>query len=114
ALEAGHRDGPLAPLVGAEHRRLELLLRGCLDVLEREVLLPADGPQPAPHLHGVGPRLRGVVEFAHLPVVPPEDGPVGPARPHLVPLPLGDGPGCRDDGTRDPWRWTTTLRDSDG
>ena len=27
-LQARHRDGPLAPLVGAEHRRLELLARG--------------------------------------------------------------------------------------
>ena len=50
ALEAGHRDGPLAPLVGAEHRRLELVLGGRLDLLERQALLPADGTQPGAHL----------------------------------------------------------------
>ena len=57
ALEPGHRDGPLAPLVGAEHRRLELLLRGRLDLLQRQPLLPPDGAQPLADLATVRGRV---------------------------------------------------------
>ena len=54
ALQAGHRDGPLAPLVGTEDRRLELQLGRRLDVLEREPLLATDGTQALADL----PRSR--------------------------------------------------------
>ena len=49
-LEPGHRDGPLAALVGAEHRRLELLRGGRLDLLQRQPLLPADARSRSPTL----------------------------------------------------------------
>ena len=45
AQQPRHRDRPLAPLVGAEHRRLELQVRARLDVVERQALLPADRPE---------------------------------------------------------------------
>ena len=47
-LEPGDRDGPLAPLVCTEHRRLELVARGGLDLLERQAHLATDGPEPLP------------------------------------------------------------------
>ncbi len=53
-LEAGDRDGPFAPLVGPEHRGLELLPGARFDLLERKPLLLANGAEPAPHLHRVG------------------------------------------------------------
>ena len=37
--QAGHGDGPLAPLVGTEDRRLELEGRACFDVVKRQALL---------------------------------------------------------------------------
>ena len=45
AEQARHRDRPLAPLVGAEHRGLELLVRARLHVVERQSLLAADRPE---------------------------------------------------------------------
>src|SRR5207248_9511939 len=42
AEQPGNRDGPLAALVGAENRSLELLVGPGLHVVEREALLPAD------------------------------------------------------------------------
>ena len=53
ALQPGHRDGPLAPLVGAQHRRLELLVRLGLDLLERQALLAADTAQALADLAAV-------------------------------------------------------------
>ena len=43
--EARHRDRALTPLVGAEHRRLELLVGARLHVVERQALLAADRAQ---------------------------------------------------------------------
>ena len=54
-LQAGHRDGPLAPLVGPQHRGLELLARGGLDLLQRQPLLPPDQAQAFADL----PPVRG-------------------------------------------------------
>ena len=45
AQQPGHRDRPLAPLVGTEHRRLELEARARLDVVERQTLLTPDRPE---------------------------------------------------------------------
>ena len=45
AEEARHRDGAFTPFVGAEHRRLELLVGARLHVVERQALLAADRPQ---------------------------------------------------------------------
>src|SRR5207302_1496989 len=53
ALEPGYRDGPLAPLVGAEDRRLELLGGGGLDLLEGQALLLANGAEPVTDPAGV-------------------------------------------------------------
>ena len=39
AQQPRHRDRPLAPLVGAEDRRLELEGRACFDVVKRQALL---------------------------------------------------------------------------
>ena len=53
--EPGHRDGTLTPLVRAEHRRFELLVRPRLDVVQRQALLAADRAQPfpdVPFVHG--------------------------------------------------------------
>ena len=58
ALQARHRDGPLPTLVGAQHRRLELLMRLGLDLLERKSLLPADHPQAIADLAAV-PAVHG-------------------------------------------------------
>ena len=63
AEQPRHRDRPLAPLVGAEHRRLELLVGACLDVVERQALLPADRPQaladvPSVHVFHHRPQPR--------------------------------------------------------
>ena len=53
AQQAGHGDRPLAPLVRAEHRRLELEVRARLDVVQREPLLAADRPQPFADVHAM-------------------------------------------------------------
>ena len=45
AQEAGNGDRPLAPLVRAEHRRLEFQARARFDVVERQTFLPADRPE---------------------------------------------------------------------
>ena len=49
ALQPRHRDGALAPFVGAQHRRLELLIRHGLDGLQGEAHLLAHGAQARPH-----------------------------------------------------------------
>ena len=45
AQQPRHRDRALAPLVRAEHRRLELEARARLDVVQRQTFLAADRPQ---------------------------------------------------------------------
>ena len=49
AHEPGDRDDPFSPLIGTQHRGLELLVRHCLDFMQRQALLPPDGPQSIPH-----------------------------------------------------------------
>src|SRR5205807_10546008 len=44
-LEPWHRDGPLAPLIRAEDRGLELLLRRLFHRLQGETLLLPDRPE---------------------------------------------------------------------
>ena len=52
-LQARHRDRALTPLVGAEHRGLELQPRGLLDRLEREPLLASHSAQASTDRDGV-------------------------------------------------------------
>ena len=62
-LEPRHRDGPLPPLVGAEHGRLELLFGRGLDLLEAETLLLADEPKTlADAVDGFGPAAKEAIE----------------------------------------------------
>ena len=44
AQQAGNGDRPLAPLVGAEHRRLEFEARARLDIVERQTLSAGGSP----------------------------------------------------------------------
>ena len=75
-LEPRHRDGPLAPFVGTEHRRLELLVGRGLDVLQRQSLLSPDQPEPLPDLAAVQllERLVLVVDCQLVPLVSPDPG----------------------------------------
>src|SRR5581483_6712232 len=57
ALQPRYRDRTLAPLVRAEHRRLELLSRPGFDVLQREALLAANRPEALADLAAVASRV---------------------------------------------------------
>ena len=65
ALETGNGDRPLAPFVGAEHRRLELLARRGLDVLERKPLLAPNCPKPLADLATVSGRILELFVLWH-------------------------------------------------
>ena len=106
ALEPGHRDGPLAPLVGPEHRRLELLVRGRLDLLERQALLAADGPQALADLPAVARSLsvRRPPVFRHSSRSPVCLADLGasrtcPARPRLLAPPYRRRSRCGNRST---------------
>ena len=64
-VEAGHRQCPLATLVGTEHRGLELLVRLGLDLLQRHPLLFADHAESFTHLLAVR-RWCFFVDHGHL------------------------------------------------
>src|SRR5207245_11795457 len=80
ALQARHRDGAFAPLVRAEHRRLELLPRFRLDVLQRQLALPADVAYATPDFLAIA---EGVTVLAHAAILPDTDAPSthGPDQP---------------------------------
>src|SRR5581483_11898939 len=63
ALQPRYRDRTLAPLVRAEHRRLELLSRPGFDVLQREALLAANRPEALADLAAVASRVFQLVVF---------------------------------------------------
>ena len=64
--QPGHRDRPLPPLVGAEDRRLELLIGPGLHIVEGQALLPSNCPKAFAdvtsvypfHTRSLGPLLR--------------------------------------------------------
>ena len=72
--EARHRECPLAPLVGAEDRGLELLAGPRLDLVQRQALLAADRPKAVPDLRADRWSLSAL--------------PAGAAAPAPVPAPL--------------------------
>ena len=74
AVEPRQRERPLAAFVGPEHRRLELLLRLRLDVVQRQPLLLADGTQPLAYLNAVSGIVfldfKGHTSWHQLPLRP--------------------------------------------
>ena len=65
AQEAADGQGPLAPLVGAEDRGLELLARASLDVVQGQALLASDGAQTLADQDGMTVHLAVISQPFH-------------------------------------------------